>query len=155
MLKCNKKSSCQQLCVLFSCRKDLREHLKRQMAEKCAELKMHLTNKVKEADYMREVDHSDLSREKERRVQHRKAMTVFRDENKRVQTHTCSPLMLFRWMPETVNAVRSQVTAWGRVWDCSYYLPVCAANGGALEGPGTNAFPGGPQGERAALPQPH
>lgn len=96
MLKCNKKSSSQLLCVLFSCRKELREHLKRQMAEKCAELKMHLTNKVKEADFMREVDRSDLSREKERRVQHRKAMMVFRDENKRVQTHMCSPLMLFR-----------------------------------------------------------
>lgn len=54
------------------------------MAEKYKEQKMHLTNKVKEADYMREVDRSDLSREKERRVQHRKTMTVFRDENKRV-----------------------------------------------------------------------
>lgn len=58
------------------------------MGEKRAEMKMHLTNKVKEADYMREVDRSDLSRDKERRVQHRKAMTVFRDENKRVQTDT-------------------------------------------------------------------
>lgn len=38
-------------------------------------------DKVREADYMREVDHSDLSRDKERRVQHRKPMTVFRDEN--------------------------------------------------------------------------
>lgn len=66
------------------------------MAEKCAGLKMHLTNKVKEADSMREVDRSDLSRDKERRVHHRKAMTVFRDENKRVPIHTCLPLMLFR-----------------------------------------------------------
>lgn len=60
------------------------------MAEKCAELKTHLTNKEKEADYMREVDLRDLSRDAERMIQHRKAMTVFRDENKRVQTHTNS-----------------------------------------------------------------
>lgn len=74
--------------MLFFCcpssRKEIREHLKRQMAEKCSELKMHLTNKVKEAEYMREVDRCDLSRDRERRLQHRKAMTVFRDENKRV-----------------------------------------------------------------------
>lgn len=86
MLKCKKVLI--SSVVFFSCRKELREHLKRQMAEKCAELKMHLTNKVNEADYMREVDRSDLSRDKERRVQHKKAMTVFRDENKRVRTDT-------------------------------------------------------------------
>lgn len=74
--------------MLFVCcppsRKEIREHLKRQMAEKCAELKVHLTNKVKEAVYMQEVDRCDLSRERERRIQHRKAMIVFRDENKKV-----------------------------------------------------------------------
>lgn len=85
MLKCKIKSP---QWGFFSCRKELREHLKRQMAEKCAEVKMHLTNRVKEADYLREVDRSDLSREKQRRVQHRKAMTAFRDENKKVQTDT-------------------------------------------------------------------
>lgn len=34
-------------------------------------------------------------------------------------------------------------------------LCVCAANGAALEGQSTNTLPGGPEGERAALPQPH
>lgn len=80
---CNKKLSSRQLCC-FSHRKEIREQLKGQMAEKCAELKMHLTNKVKEADNMREVDRCDLSRDRDRWIQHRKAMTVFRDENKRV-----------------------------------------------------------------------
>lgn len=34
-------------------------------------------------------------------------------------------------------------------------LCVCTANGAALEGQSTNTLPGGPEGERAAVPQPH
>lgn len=54
------------------------------------------------------------------------------------------------------NAGRSPVTMRGSVsWFHSRPRRVCAANGAALEGPSTNALPGGPGGERAARPQPH
>ncbi len=72
----------------FSCRKELREQLKRQMEEKCATQKLQLVRKVKEAEYFREVDRLALSSEREHMIQHRKAMTAYRDENKRVLSHT-------------------------------------------------------------------
>lgn len=54
------------------------------MEEKCAELKRHLASKAKEAEFAREVDRHALSGDREQRIQHSKAMTVYRDENKRV-----------------------------------------------------------------------
>lgn len=36
-----------------------------------------------------------------------------------------------------------------------FFLCLCAANGAELEGQSTNALPGGHEGERAAVPQPH
>lgn len=73
----------------LSCRKELREQLKKQMEEKCTALKLQLASKVKEAEYLREVDHLALSSERDLRIQHSKAMTAYRDENKRVSpTHT-------------------------------------------------------------------
>ncbi|XP_071332731.1 uncharacterized protein [Trachinotus anak] len=65
-------------------RKELREQLKRQIEEKCVALKFQLASKEKEAEYIREVDRLALSSEREQRVQHRKAMTAYRDENKRL-----------------------------------------------------------------------
>lgn len=75
----------------------MREQLKRQMEEKCAALKLQLASKVKEAEYVREVDRLALSSDREQSIRHSKAMTAYRDENKRVQSHTYimySPLML-------------------------------------------------------------
>ncbi|XP_029291687.1 uncharacterized protein LOC115010918 [Cottoperca gobio] len=65
-------------------RKELLEHLKRQMEDKCVALKLQLASKVKEAEYLREVDRLALSRERELRIQHSKGMTAYRDENKRL-----------------------------------------------------------------------
>ncbi|XP_078111459.1 uncharacterized protein LOC144521067 [Sander vitreus] len=65
-------------------RKELREQLKKQMEEKCTALKLQLASKVKEAEYLREVDHLALSSERDLRIQHSKAMTAYRDENKRL-----------------------------------------------------------------------
>uniref|UniRef100_A0A3P8TDE1 Uncharacterized protein n=1 Tax=Amphiprion percula TaxID=161767 RepID=A0A3P8TDE1_AMPPE len=65
-------------------RKELREQLKRQIEEKCATLKLQLAGKVKEAEYLREVDRLALSSEREQRIQHSKAMTAYRDENKKL-----------------------------------------------------------------------
>lgn len=70
------------------CRNDLREQLRRQMEEKCAELRLQLASKVKEAEHLREVDRLALTSDREQRIQHRKAMTAYRDENKRVKSHT-------------------------------------------------------------------
>ncbi|KAG8002571.1 hypothetical protein GBF38_015036 [Nibea albiflora] len=65
-------------------RKELREQLKRQMEEKGVALKLQLACKVKEAEYVQKVDRLALSSDKEQRIQHSKAMTAYRDENKRV-----------------------------------------------------------------------
>ncbi|XP_035512410.1 uncharacterized protein LOC118324270 isoform X2 [Morone saxatilis] len=65
-------------------RKELREQLKKQMEEKCVALKLQLASKVKEAEHIREVDHLALSSDREQRIQHSKAMTAYRDENKRL-----------------------------------------------------------------------
>ncbi|TKS77781.1 Methyl-CpG-binding domain protein 4 [Collichthys lucidus] len=65
-------------------RKELREQLKRQMEEKCVALKLQLACKVKEAEYVQKVDCLALSSDREQRIQHSKAMTAYRDENKRV-----------------------------------------------------------------------
>lgn len=67
----------------------MREQLKRQIEEKCAAPKLQLASKVKEAEYVREVDRLALSSDREQRIRHSKAMTAYRDENKRVQSHTC------------------------------------------------------------------
>lgn len=74
----------------LSSRKDLREQLMRQIEEKCVALKMQLSSKLKEAEYVCEVDRLALSSEREQRIQHSRAMTAYRDENKRVQSHTCN-----------------------------------------------------------------
>ncbi|XP_047448926.1 uncharacterized protein LOC125012812 isoform X1 [Mugil cephalus] len=65
-------------------RKELRDQLKRQMDEKCVTLKLQLACKAKDAEYVREVDRLALSSEREQRIQHSKAMTAYRDENKRL-----------------------------------------------------------------------
>lgn len=66
----------------------MREQLKRQIEEKCVELKLQLAGKVKEVERLREVDRLALFSEREQRIQHSKAMTAYRDENKRVKSHT-------------------------------------------------------------------
>ncbi|CAJ1084922.1 uncharacterized protein LOC117821986 [Xyrichtys novacula] len=65
-------------------RKELREHLKKQIEEKRVALKLQLISTVKEAEYVKERDCLALSGEREQRLQHRKAMTAYRDENKRL-----------------------------------------------------------------------
>ncbi|XP_056241810.1 uncharacterized protein LOC130175383 isoform X1 [Seriola aureovittata] len=65
-------------------RKELRDQLKRQIEEKCVSLKLQLASKVKEAEFVREVDRLALSNEREQRIQHKKAMTAYRDENKKL-----------------------------------------------------------------------
>lgn len=70
--------------------------MKRQIEEKCVALKLQLASKVKEAEYACEVDRLALSSEREQRIQHSKAMLAYRDENKKVQSHTyiIYPLLL-------------------------------------------------------------
>ncbi|KAM7404933.1 hypothetical protein PAMP_012237 [Pampus punctatissimus] len=63
-------------------RKELCEQLKRQIDEKYTALKLQLASKVKETEYLREVDQLALSSEREQKIQHRKAMSAYRDENK-------------------------------------------------------------------------
>ncbi|XP_053704373.1 uncharacterized protein LOC128749130 isoform X2 [Synchiropus splendidus] len=65
-------------------RKELREHLKKQMEEKCAAIKLQLTSRVKEAEHLREVDRLDLSSDRQQKVQRRGAMFIYRDENKKL-----------------------------------------------------------------------
>ncbi|XP_005448755.1 uncharacterized protein LOC102076950 isoform X1 [Oreochromis niloticus] len=81
-------------------RKELREQLKRQIEEKCAAIKLQLANKIKEAETLREADRLDLASEREQRIQHSKAMAVYRDENKRVQplTYIIYPLLMLLWL---------------------------------------------------------
>lgn len=78
------------------------EHLQRQMEEKCISLKLHVASKVKEAENLREVDRLALSGERELRIQHSKAMTAYRDENKRVQSNT-TYIMYPLLMPSQCN----------------------------------------------------
>ncbi|XP_061838271.1 uncharacterized protein [Nerophis lumbriciformis] len=70
--------------LLICCRRELREQLKRQMEEKSVPLTLQLASKVKEAEYMREMDRLALSAERAQALQHRKAMSSYRDENKRL-----------------------------------------------------------------------
>lgn len=74
----------------------MREHLKRQIEEKYVPLKLQLASKAKEVEYQREVDRLALSSERAQRLQHSKAMSAYRDENKRVQSHAyvTYPLLL-------------------------------------------------------------
>ncbi|KAK7884867.1 hypothetical protein WMY93_027990 [Mugilogobius chulae] len=65
-------------------RKDIRNHLKKQMEDKCVALKLQFTNRAKESEYLCEMDRLDLSKEKEQKILHREAMTAYRDENKRL-----------------------------------------------------------------------
>ncbi|XP_029975569.1 trichohyalin-like [Salarias fasciatus] len=65
-------------------RKELREQLKRQIEEKCTALKQQLSTRVQEAEHLQEVDRLALSSEREQRIRHSKAMSAYRDENKRL-----------------------------------------------------------------------
>ncbi|KAF7664859.1 hypothetical protein LDENG_00161730 [Lucifuga dentata] len=65
-------------------RKELREQLKRQIEEKYVTLRLQVAHKAKEAEYVRDVDHFALSKDREERIKHSKAMTAYRDENKRL-----------------------------------------------------------------------
>lgn len=90
ILKNNNNCFWQRKAALFYLRrKELREQLKRQIEEKCAAIKLQLANKIKEA-----------ASEREQRIQHSKAMAVYRDENKRVQPHTyiIYPLLMLLWL---------------------------------------------------------
>ena len=73
------------MCCAFT-RKEIREQLKRQIEEKGVGLRLQLASKVKEADYMREEDRRDVTRAREERIKHSRAMTLYRDENKKVST---------------------------------------------------------------------
>lgn len=74
------------------------EQLKRQMEEKCAALKLQLATKAEEAQFLRESDRLALSGDREQRVRHKKAMTAYRDENKR--------LMEQRWRDRALTRSR-------------------------------------------------
>ena len=65
-------------------RKEIREQLKRQIEEKGVGLRLQLASKVKEADYMREEHHRTVTRDREERIKHSRAMMLYRDENKKV-----------------------------------------------------------------------
>ncbi|XP_068585896.1 uncharacterized protein [Cebidichthys violaceus] len=65
-------------------RKETREQLKGQMEEKRAALQLQLAGKAKEAERLREVDRLALSGDRELRIRHGRAMTAYRDENKRL-----------------------------------------------------------------------
>ncbi|XP_034446916.1 uncharacterized protein LOC117764891 isoform X3 [Hippoglossus hippoglossus] len=82
-------------------RRELLEQLKRQMEEKRVALKLQLVGKVKESEYLCEVDRRALSSDREQRIQHSRAMTVFRDENKK-----CVQLMEQSWRDRALT--RSQ-----------------------------------------------
>ncbi|KAG7267999.1 hypothetical protein CRUP_022436, partial [Coryphaenoides rupestris] len=63
--------------------KEIREVLKRQMEEKGAGLRLQRLSRAKESAFVREEDHLALSRDRDERVQHRRAMMLYRDENKK------------------------------------------------------------------------
>uniref|UniRef100_A0AAV2LWV9 Methyl-CpG-binding domain protein 4 n=1 Tax=Knipowitschia caucasica TaxID=637954 RepID=A0AAV2LWV9_KNICA len=65
-------------------RKEIRNHLKKQMEDKHVARRLQFTDRAKEAEYLSEKDRLDLFEEKEQKIQHRQAMTAFRDENKRL-----------------------------------------------------------------------
>uniref|UniRef100_A0A8C6TJE1 Uncharacterized protein n=1 Tax=Neogobius melanostomus TaxID=47308 RepID=A0A8C6TJE1_9GOBI len=65
-------------------RKEIRDHLKKQIEEKCIALKLQFTNRAKDTEYLCEMDRQHLSKEKEQRILHRQAMTAYRDENKKL-----------------------------------------------------------------------
>lgn len=65
-------------------RKDLRDQLKRQIEDKVSSERMQLSSKVKEAEFLREVDRLALTTEREERIKHNKDMRLYRDENKKL-----------------------------------------------------------------------
>lgn len=58
------------------------------MEEKSAELKLQRLSQAEESQHLRQVDHLALLRDREEKIQHNKAMTAYRDENKQVQFFT-------------------------------------------------------------------
>lgn len=66
----------------------MREHLKKQIEDKGVALKLQSADGAKETEFLCEVDRQALSSEREQRIQHRQAMTAYRDENKRVHSYT-------------------------------------------------------------------
>ncbi|XP_066556294.1 differentially expressed in FDCP 6-like [Amia ocellicauda] len=65
-------------------RKEVRELLKRQMLEKWEEQRHRLANRVQEAEPMFEADRLALSREMEQNRSRARALSHYRDENKRL-----------------------------------------------------------------------
>uniref|UniRef100_A0A8C6PLN4 Uncharacterized protein n=1 Tax=Nothobranchius furzeri TaxID=105023 RepID=A0A8C6PLN4_NOTFU len=65
-------------------RKEIRKLLKRQMEEKSAQVKLQRISKANEAEHLLEVDRLALSSEKQQNIQHSKALTAYRHENKRL-----------------------------------------------------------------------
>ncbi|CAL8234711.1 unnamed protein product [Boreogadus saida] len=69
-------------------RKDIREQLKKQIEEKGVGLRLQLASKVKEADYMRDEECRAVTRDREECIKHSRAMTLYRDENKKLMEQT-------------------------------------------------------------------
>lgn len=150
--------------LLCFCRKEIREQLKRQMEEKSAELKLQRLSSAKESQYLREVDHLAQLRDREEKIQHSKAMTAYRDENKRVRsfTHHAFSINAFWALKWPENASWTMLSGSHKENVCGLFPLVllfvcvfffmCIANGTELEGQSANTFPGGPEGARAAAP---
>nr|XP_046199106.1 uncharacterized protein LOC124031650 isoform X3 [Oncorhynchus gorbuscha]XP_046199107.1 uncharacterized protein LOC124031650 isoform X3 [Oncorhynchus gorbuscha]XP_046199197.1 uncharacterized protein LOC124031681 isoform X3 [Oncorhynchus gorbuscha] len=74
-------------------RSEVRQQLKRQMEEKRAGLMLKLTSKAEEAEFLQEVDRLALSSEKQQRIQHSRAMSHYRDENKKLMEQSSRALI--------------------------------------------------------------
>ncbi|KAK0151424.1 hypothetical protein N1851_007277 [Merluccius polli] len=74
--------------VLSPCRTEIREQLKRQIEEKRVGLRLQLARRAKESDYVREEDRLAVTRDREKCIQHSRAMTLYRDENKKLMEQT-------------------------------------------------------------------
>ncbi|KAJ3586510.1 hypothetical protein NHX12_012908 [Muraenolepis orangiensis] len=68
--------------------REIREQLKRQMEEKGLGVRLRLASRVMESDRLRLEDHLALSRDGEERLKHSRAMTLYRDENKKLMEQT-------------------------------------------------------------------
>ena len=71
------------MCCPFT-RKEIREQLKKQIEEKGVRSRLQLASKVMEADYMRDEERRAVTRDREECIKHNRAMTLYRDENKKV-----------------------------------------------------------------------
>ena len=77
------KEKLMKICCAIT-RTEIREQLKRQIEEKRAGLRLQLARRAKESDHVREEDRLAVTRDREKCIQHSRAMTLYRDENKKV-----------------------------------------------------------------------